>query len=77
MRFQARAINENVYRAISRARLPPVSFQGRGPTRQSRVIGNLNVELEKPGDGAKEAFGLPQGQTIDRSDGQSSLNGRV
>jgi hypothetical protein len=41
------------------------------------VIGNLNVELEKPGDGAKEAFGLPQGQTVDRSDGQSSLNGGV
>ena len=77
MRFQACAINKNVYRAISRARLPHVSFQGRGPTRQSRVIGNLNVKVQKPGDGSKKSFSLPQGQTVDRSDGQSSLNGGV
>ncbi|MDZ7768591.1 MAG: hypothetical protein U5K38_05740 [Woeseiaceae bacterium] len=41
------------------------------------MVRNLNIEPQELGDGSKETFGLPQGQTIDRTDGQRRLNGRV
>jgi hypothetical protein len=66
--FQACAINEDVYGATSGARMPRTRLQRRGSARQGGVVGNLNVELQEPGDGSKETFGLPQGQAVDRSD---------
>jgi hypothetical protein len=66
--LQACAINKNVHGAISGAGLPYVSPQGRGSARQSGVIGDLNVKVQKPGDGSKKSFSLPQGKAVDCTD---------
>ena len=77
MSFQAGAINEYMYGAVSGARVLHGRLQDRGATRQRGVIGNANIELQKPGDGSKKSFGLPQGQTLDRTDGQRRLDRHV
>jgi hypothetical protein len=45
--------------------------------RQRGVIGYVNLELQEPGKGSQETFGLTQGQAVDRTYGQGCLDGRV